>query len=97
MFNPKNFRECKKCLMSYSLDKFDKKKAVCKSCNSAINKDTYLQKKQLISMDKIKERIPIRNALSLSKISYKVMKSRNLHRDYRFLFKFDILWIKLND
>jgi hypothetical protein len=59
MENPKNFKECKKCLTTYSIDKFDKKKAVCKSCN----KDLYLQNKQLVSIDKIKERIPIRNEI----------------------------------
>ena len=87
MFNPKNFRECKKCLMSYSLDKFEKKKAVCKSCKSAINKDLYLQKKQSISMDKIKELMPIRNALI--NMSKEVGDIFDIDKFYRYYFPFE--------
>jgi hypothetical protein len=74
--------------MSYSLDKFDKKKAVCKSCNSAINKDLYLQKKQLLSMDKIKERIPIRNAL-INMSKEEVGDTFDIDKFYRYFVPFE--------
>jgi hypothetical protein len=70
--------------MSFSLDKFDKKKAVCKSCN----KNIYLQHKQVAIMDKIKERIPIRNAL-INMSKDEVGDTFDIDKFYRYFVPFE--------